>query len=513
MAQRAYRHRKETTITSLEKKVQDHKSTNEEMSNVFLNLYDFAISKGLMQREPEFGQQLKSTLERFTALAKATTAEDASHEEGHESGAQDAPKAESESGPRRKYARTSPKKSQQEAPASKQVQPWGGYFAAKDESPVEEIPLDFGQQNFEHRTRSGEVQVITRPTEDNASFPFDFMDLQQYHVELPPPESYSENIFSQSQLPLPTSYNYHELSFARRIHRGAAENAFKLVSLENPPEEHFNRIFGFCLLYETKESIKARLENILGRSTKESLSNWRAPFVHVGGAGTYYPMQDSDITGDLMPKFRTGYSMGPFTPSIAQADQAVQDMRCNIPGFEGEFFDPNDVEGYLRGRGLDIPPAADFVTADIDLSALGEVSTPKSTHSGITASTISPKTPQSPIDRILLNSYSYKVNPDACREFPFPIGYAEWDSDVPVTKESNIDPIFTTVVEKNPSGEVVKTTKENQNGNKRRVTINVEVLLRGKFLSSVLVTWMANFQTRNSESWSLLRSSTWLQAN
>jgi hypothetical protein len=466
------------------------------MSNVFLNLYDFAVSKGLMQREPEFGQQLKSTLERFTALARATTAEDAIHEEGHESGSQEAPKADSESGSRRRNNRTSPKKALKEAPTSRQVQPYGGYFTTKDESPVEEIPMDFGQENFEHRTRSGDLQIITRPTEDNASFPFDFMDLQQYRVELPPPESYSENMFSQSELPLPNSYNYHELSFARRIQRGAAENAFKLVTLENPPAERFNRVFGFCLLYETKESIKARLENVLGKTTKESLSNWRAPFVHVGGAGTYYPMQDSDITGDLMPKFRTGYSMGPFTPSISQADQAVQDMRCNVPGFEGEFFDPNDVEGYLRGRGVDIPPAADFVTAEIDLSALGEVSTPKSTHSATTASTRSPKTPESPVDKLLLNasSYSYKVNPDTCREFPFPIGYAEWDSDVPVTKESNIDPIFTTVVEQNPAGEVVETTANaNQNGDKRRVTINVNVLLKGTSLSLLLLTLMANF--------------------
>ncbi|ATZ46487.1 hypothetical protein BCIN_01g10720 [Botrytis cinerea B05.10] len=70
MAQRAYRHRKETTISSLEKQVQELRGTNEEMNNIFINLYDFAISRGLLQREPEFGQQLQSTTQKFLELAK-----------------------------------------------------------------------------------------------------------------------------------------------------------------------------------------------------------------------------------------------------------------------------------------------------------------------------------------------------------------------------------------------------------------------------------------------------------
>lgn len=80
MAQRAYRHRKETTISSLEKQVQGLRGTNEEMSNTFIALYDFAVGKGLLQREPEFGQQLQSTTEKILALAKASS-EDITSEE------------------------------------------------------------------------------------------------------------------------------------------------------------------------------------------------------------------------------------------------------------------------------------------------------------------------------------------------------------------------------------------------------------------------------------------------
>jgi hypothetical protein len=71
MAQRLYRCRKEATISSLQMKVQDLRGINEEMSKIFINLYNFALSHGLLRREPEFGQQLQSATERFMALARA----------------------------------------------------------------------------------------------------------------------------------------------------------------------------------------------------------------------------------------------------------------------------------------------------------------------------------------------------------------------------------------------------------------------------------------------------------
>lgn len=69
MAQRAYRHRKEATISSLGNKVEDLRGTSEEMSKIFNNLYNFAVSNGLFQREPEFGEQFQLTTKRFAALS------------------------------------------------------------------------------------------------------------------------------------------------------------------------------------------------------------------------------------------------------------------------------------------------------------------------------------------------------------------------------------------------------------------------------------------------------------
>jgi len=233
------------------------------------------------------------------------------------------------------------------------------------------------------------------------------------------------------------------------------------------------------LTYESRESIIERTKRQIRSSSKDTLQNWRAPFVNVGRAGTFYPMRDGDVDEELMPKIRTGYSMGPFSESIAQAqDEFLDDnMRCNIPGFEGEFFDANDVEGYLRGRGLDISPSADLVTAQLDLSSLVEAKSPKST-SGSSVSTVSPRTPKSPLTNLLTDpaKFSNACKPDI--NAIFPLGFASWDGDVPANDGSNIDPIFYTMTEPN-SGRASPdiTGGSSRSGEKQTIIINVQTLL------------------------------------
>ncbi|KUJ20660.1 uncharacterized protein LY89DRAFT_451212 [Mollisia scopiformis] len=494
MAQRAYRHRKETTITSLEKQVQDLRGTNEEMSNIFISLYDYAVGQGLLQREPEFGQQLQSTTERFLALAKSTAQEEGSHDEQPEETKQ----VESESARRTKATRASSKKAQEQSPKTSDapVHPYGGYISrlSPSDSPVEEIPLDSQLQTYEHRPRPTELQVITRPTEDNASFPFDLMDLQQYRVDIPPMEDYSQNFFSQTQLPLPTTHSYAEFSFARRIQRASVERAYKLITAENPPEVRFKEVFGLTLRYETKENVIARLKKFLRATDKETLHEWRNPFVHIGGSGTFYPNHDSEIETDLMPKFRTGYSMGPFNPTVGQAQELMlEDMKCTLPGFDGEFFDANDVEGYLRGRGLEIPPSADYVTAELDASILDEAISPRSDSVDTLPTIPSPKTPKSPLDRSLVNNglgQRYDYNKPNINGFPFPITL--WSMDASPKDTSNIDPIFNTLPSQSTSNRAAESVRSFTN--KRLVTINVNVLVDGILSRAVCLGRGAGFR-------------------
>jgi hypothetical protein len=239
------------------------------------------------------------------------------------------------------------------------------------------------------------------------------------------------------------------------------------------------------MMYENKESIKARLKAQIASSSKESLQEWRAPFVHMGGSGTFYPMRDSS-TEELMPKFRTGYSMGPFSQQISGVQDLIQeDMRCKIPGYEGDFFDPNDVEGYLRGRGIYIPPAADFVTAELDLSELA--SSKSSAISESEMSALSPKTPEPLGNTALLDpssfSYNYDFSRPECKAFPFPLGYADWEDNSTIKEASNLNPIFSTM-QVTPFDRSKLTPgpalSERIFTEKRVVTVNVNVLLEGE---------------------------------
>jgi hypothetical protein len=195
-------------------------------------------------------------------------------------------------------------------------------------------------------------------------------------------------------------------------------------------------------------------------------------------------MAESDMNDEMMPKIRTGNSMGPFSEAIALTqDQFFDDdgMKCNFPGFEGEFFDANDVEGCLRSRGLDISPSADLVTAQLDLSSLVEVKSPKSISES-SAATVSPRTPKTPIANLvndtnsLSNPYKQNVN-----VLPFPLGFASWDSEVTDKDGSNIDPIFYNMTEQNSARETPNTN--NNSGEGQMVTLNVQTLLTGKSTS------------------------------
>ncbi|RAL63492.1 hypothetical protein DID88_003912 [Monilinia fructigena] len=448
MAQRAYRHRKETTISSLEKQVQELRSTNEEMNNIFITLYDFAIGKGLLQREPEFGQQLQSTTQRFLALAKQSASDDHA-KDGGDSSDKVTPEPHIETNQSlasRSTQRLSPPMS---APGqtivTEAVNSWGGYSVSKD-------------------TSSEEEEVLTENSHQDAK------EAKRFEV------------------PLPTTHSYFELSFARRVHRATMEQGYRLLTMKNPPPGRFQEVFGFCLTYETKEESEARFRKALGSSAKEPLQEWRAPFVHLGGAGTYYPNQGPTTDNELMPKFRTGFSMGPFSASFTPTRESINsDMRCTIPGFEGEFFDSNDVEGYLKGHGFNIHPAADFITGQIDLEELSE---PESSDTASADSKL-PPTPQSPagarFDEVNQDPYNFDYfNCDMSKEVQIDSAFSfmplqSWNNNnSKVASPFNITgPIFDATNGPN-SGDTspMINVKKKRYTEKCTVTIRVETLIR-----------------------------------
>jgi hypothetical protein len=232
-----------------------------------------------------------------------------------------------------------------------------------------------------------DYEVITYPTLDNASFPFGFSSdfnftTSELSSSTTAPDFSNINNLSSSlypELPLPNSYAAQEVTFGRRFQRTALERAWTLVTMPNPPQKRFARVFGFCLLFETIESIRARLRRGLDRTTSESLNNWQYPFLQLGGSTTHFDtttgqqrIGNQGTTDIMRNKNANGFSMGPFDAKTTAARDMLdvsQYLSHGSAGFGAEFYDADEVETYLHQRGVVVPPAADFVTVEIDAAA------------------------------------------------------------------------------------------------------------------------------------------------
>jgi len=193
-------------------------------------------------------------------------------------------------------------------------------------------------------------------------------------------------------LPSPATYCAHETTFGRRLQRANIERGLRLISMASPPPDRYAAVFGFCLFFESRDTNIHRLSQQVSRSREESLHYWHHPFTNLGGAGTFLPNMMSGISSgkysvpehrDLLignqhtreygkPSMMTGFTMGPFSEDfeVARKEKLDHRMRMLSPGFEGDFFDPDEVETYLRHLGIVIPPAVDFVEAEINVEGL-----------------------------------------------------------------------------------------------------------------------------------------------
>ncbi|KAH8902093.1 hypothetical protein BR93DRAFT_367852 [Coniochaeta sp. PMI_546] len=394
LAQRAYRNRKENAIQTLERRVQELKDTNEEMNNAFLRLHDYAVGCGLLDRMPEVGRQLRETTQKFLSLARKST-EDAYNDDDHSiSRDSDSPPAKKS---RSKRKSTSPEAVEPVSgqdisqPTESQHHLYGGLVVTQEQVPLADLgtsAVQSGMAAIADPDPTPDYEVITYPTLDNASFPFgftsdfDFTTPELSNSTTAPDFSDINNLNSSlyPSLPLPNSYAAQEITFGRRFQRTALERAWTLVTMPNPPQKRFSRVFGFCLLFETLESIKARLRRGLDRTSAESLNNWQYPFLQLGASSTHYDtttasqqrVGNQGTTDILRSKNANGFSMGPFNAKTTAARDML-DVSQYLPpgsaGFGAEFYDSDEIEMYLQQRGVAIPPAADFVTVEIDATA------------------------------------------------------------------------------------------------------------------------------------------------
>ncbi|KAI9785915.1 MAG: hypothetical protein M1839_008181 [Geoglossum umbratile] len=379
LAQRAYRLRKETTISSLKERVTELQSAIEGMNKSFLRFGDNAMSSGIMQERPDLVRDLREATEQFLMLARIANLDqendfDEETEEGdgqdQENVVEDKPKTSSRRGTAKQSGQMPP------APEGPKPDPWG-YRVVQGEQPLNrngKRPSEPSSPEFQHDAprRGWESASASRspiPTTSEGTFG-PVQTLQQYHAEIPSPDRYHDAFVSQQIAPpIPWTFSSQETTFARYLHRAAIERGYYLLLSPDSPPDEINRVFQFCFTWSDRNETLQRLRGMLSASTKECLEFWQAPLTHIGGAGLRYPRKDAlgntkGLTGVTSPVRPVG-PMALANTVYAREKGLTPESILGFVGLEGEWFDCYDVESYLREKGVVLAGDSSFIEVEI----------------------------------------------------------------------------------------------------------------------------------------------------
>ncbi|EGX94646.1 bZIP transcription factor, putative [Cordyceps militaris CM01] len=316
LAQRAYRHRKDNAITNLEDKVKELEKNNADMSREFHRFHDLVLSKGLLDGSSEAISRLKAVTDRFLNLNGRNWGETGyiSPADEHTTIA-DGFRGLAEMGSDSSAGVQSPQKSST-AEHSQHIS-----------SPGQAMSTD----------SVASYEIVAQATPDNASFPlYTALDV------VPNLATFAPITSPYGTLPMTSSLAHHELTFGRRLQRRTTERGLFLASVPNPPPERYAAVFGFSLLFESREAIAQRLAQQL--------------------ANMVMPLQD-----------QANPQRGPFEEKMEQR------IRLTF-GFEKEFLNADEIEMYLQQLGIIIPHQVEYVDAEVDVNELVDTSPPLSAH-------------------------------------------------------------------------------------------------------------------------------------
>lgn len=344
------------------------------------------MSLGVLEQSPSFAHELRAATEKILSLAKKSS-EDGGQDEQDGQDESSAP----EHPPRQIQTEnsSSPDGAAAQPARNSTVPVWGGYMVANEsDTTMPDVTMALPSGTILSVTQAPlGYEIVTMPTFENASFPFELNSespypniLEQASTNAPayPPSPYSP-------LPLPQSMAFSEPTFGRRLQRMALELAYRLLTMPDPPKHRYAEAFGFCMLFEPIDKIRERISRALERTASESLNWWQAPFWAAGGSGQHQLQHDTSASASGGPRvgnqgtvdqmkysFPGGhFGLGPFDAKVSETrDKRIDPrMRIRLPGFEGDFYDPEEVELYLQARGVAIQPGQDYLTTEVDVSS------------------------------------------------------------------------------------------------------------------------------------------------
>lgn len=367
------------------------------MSQAYRSLFDYATRAGLLDGAPEFGQQIRK-LEAFAKRSGEYGAKTPEKSESSDSGTGSRdlqPKAS-----RFPHTAVTPPSTQHQQQQQQHL--WGGIvvhqepsITAKNHGVHSQGPAGLPISDGQSATHLG-YEVIAQPTIQNASFPQSVAYGQHngftHPAWMPVPVPWSS-------LPHPQTYAFQEMTFGRRLQRTAIQRAAQLITMKHPPPDKLTRVFGFARLFETYEEIKERTLACVGLTIDDDLSNWKYPFHTLGGAGTHFPdlhtrAPEVRTDGRVSPPSHTSqhsmrpreiapFTVGPFDMRTNKIREHLVGLgtQINLPGWDGVFWDPDEVDYYLLQNGVSIPALADHWVVELEDGMFGgTLETPTQPH-------------------------------------------------------------------------------------------------------------------------------------
>lgn len=223
-----------------------------------------------------------------------------------------------------------------------------------------------GEQYFTKSTHSfNDVpDMLSSRTDDssNRQSPAEDWDSEKYRVELTDVFKIPVSPQLAKELALPSSYSFHETSFTRRLMRSSLEAAY--MTLLNPKPQDIDRLCTYAFCFLQKPKLMAYFKDVMARTTRENLEVWSVPSYHVGNAGLHYPRDGIDASSSPPAWWAQAAPIGPSPPRRGLTpvpDWMTLPEVIDYARVGGEWFDSNDVEQYLRTKGLKLDAYSPWV--------------------------------------------------------------------------------------------------------------------------------------------------------
>lgn len=189
-----------------------------------------------------------------------------------------------------------------------------------------------------------------------------------YHAQIPDTQSGTQSMipYLNTSLAPPSTYSFQEATFARRLARAAYERAYRVMTNPNSRKEDIHTMCKFTFCFSSAKSITNFVKSIHAKGKNESIEMWQANQLHLGGAGLHYPRQ---LESHVPSYWANKAPMGPRRSMMAETpvpDWMTVEQIIEITGFQGEWFDPNDVEQYLRSKGLQLDAQSTWLELDVN---------------------------------------------------------------------------------------------------------------------------------------------------